>query len=33
LGVFAVAAEGVLCAFCAACWTHYLNTVAAAEPE
>ena len=31
LGVLAVAAEGVLCAF-AACWTRYLNSVSAAGP-
>jgi hypothetical protein len=29
LGVFAVAAAGVLCAF-SAWWTHYLNSVSAA---
>src|SRR6266851_1552812 len=31
LGVFAVAAAGVLCAFPAR-WTHYLNSVSAAGP-
>jgi hypothetical protein len=31
LGVFAVAAAGVLGAF-PACWTHYLNSVSAAGP-
>src|SRR5215469_10597035 len=30
-GVFAVTAGGVLCAF-PVCWTHYLNSVSAAEP-
>ena len=32
LGVFAVAATGVLCAF-PAWWTHYLNSVSAAGPD
>jgi len=31
LGVFAVAAAGVLCAF-SAWWTHYLDSVSAAGP-
>ena len=31
LGVFAVAAAGVLCAFCCV-MDHYLNTVSAADP-
>jgi hypothetical protein len=31
LGVFAVRAAGVLCAF-SAWWTHYLNSVSAAGP-
>jgi len=31
LGVLAVAAAGVLSAF-PACWTHYLNSVSAADP-